>query len=147
MPGIEYKEAEFSSEEQLQSIELRRAVLRAPLGLDFTPEQLAEESSEFHLVAVEAGVVVACLVLTPMAGGEIKMRQVAVEPDRQGQGIGQELVRFSEQFAGERGFHRMVLHARDTAIPFYLKLGYQIEGEPFEEVTIPHRQMAKNLLA
>jgi len=39
----------------------------------------------------------------------------------------------------------MILSARDTAIPFYERLKYNVEGEPFEEVTIPHRLMAKNL--
>jgi len=39
----------------------------------------------------------------------------------------------------------MVLHAREAAIPFYLRLGYELEGEPFTEVGIPHRRMVKLL--
>jgi predicted GNAT family N-acyltransferase len=39
----------------------------------------------------------------------------------------------------------MVLNARDTAIPFYLHLGYELVGEPFVEVGIPHRKMRKAL--
>ena len=73
------------------------------------------------------------------------MRQVAVEPDLQGQGIGAEMVRLSEQVGSEKGFTEMILHARDTAVAFYLRLGYEIVGEPFEEVTIPHREMRKPL--
>jgi len=142
---LECKQAKFGSEEQLASIELRRRILRRPLGLDLSPEQLAAEDFEFHLVGIQDSVVVACLVLTPLEGGHIKMRQVAVEPSLQGRGLGAELVRFSEVFAKDRGFTRMVLNARDTAVPFYLKLDYEIEGEPFVEVTIPHRRMAKAL--
>jgi predicted GNAT family N-acyltransferase len=51
----------------------------------------------------------------------------------------------SEEVARQRGFDRIVLHARDTAVAFYLRLGYQLEGEPFEEVGILHRRMAKTL--
>ena len=39
----------------------------------------------------------------------------------------------------------MTLHARDTAIPFYKKLGYECVGEPFVEVTILHQAMQKRL--
>ncbi|MEA2552831.1 MAG: hypothetical protein QOJ65_1007 [Fimbriimonadaceae bacterium] len=145
MSGTELKIAEFQSAEQLASIELRRRILRTPLGLDFTAEQLAEERDELHLVAMQDQNVIACLVLTPQENQAIKMRQVAVEPAHQGQGIGRELVEFSEKVAKDKGFTRMVLHARDTAVPFYLHLDYDIEGEPFEEVTIPHRRMAKAL--
>ena len=137
--------AEFASPEQLASIELRKRVLRWPLGLDFTPEQLAAEVDEFHLVALDGDELVACLVLTPQSREVIKMRQVAVEPDWQGKGVGKQLVEFSERVSRDKGFTQMVLNARDTAVPFYLKLDYQIEGEPFEEVTIPHRRMVKEL--
>jgi predicted GNAT family N-acyltransferase len=143
--SLQYKVADFASPEQLASIELRLRVLRWPLGLDFTPEQLAAEVHEFHLVAMNGDDLIACLLLTPQGTEEIKMRQVAVEPEWQGKGVGKDLVDLSEKVAREKGYKKMILHARDTAVPFYLKLNYEIEGEPFEEVTIPHRKMAKNL--
>ena len=60
-------------------------------------------------------------------------------------GVGRAMVDASEQLAGQLGVHNMVLHARETAVPFYLQLGYQVVGEPFEEVTIPHFKMEKKL--
>jgi predicted GNAT family N-acyltransferase len=39
----------------------------------------------------------------------------------------------------------MVLHARDTAVPFYEALGYEAFDDPFVEVAIPHRKMRKAL--
>jgi predicted GNAT family N-acyltransferase len=39
----------------------------------------------------------------------------------------------------------MTLHARDTAVPFYLNLGYACVGEPFTEVGIGHQEMEKAL--
>ena len=139
------KVAEFGSPEQLESIELRKRILRWPLGLDFEPEQLAAEIRDFHLVALDEERLVACLVLSPVDKRTIKMRQVAVDNDLQGKGIGTQLVEFSERVARENGFSRMILHARDTAVPFYLRMAYEIDGEPFEEVTIPHRKMVKEL--
>ena len=142
---MEFKVAEFGSPEQLASIELRKRVLRWPLGLDFTGEELAAEMNEFHLVTLEGNNLVACLVLTPQSKKVVKMRQVAVDPDRQGEGIGKHLVKYSEEVARSEGFSTMVLHARENVVPFYLKLGYEVAGELFEEVTIPHRKMEKHL--
>jgi len=39
----------------------------------------------------------------------------------------------------------MLLHARETAVSFYTELGYEVFGEPFVEVTVPHRKMRKTL--
>jgi predicted GNAT family N-acyltransferase len=39
----------------------------------------------------------------------------------------------------------MVLHARETAVPFYNALGYNSVGAQFEEVGIPHFRMEKAL--
>lgn len=143
MDGLEFVLAEHGSAFYAQEVALRRRVLREPLGLDFTPEQLEAEKRDLHLVAVDDGRVVGCLVLTPLGGGAVQMRQVAVEPSWQGKGVGKRLVETSEALARERGYAEMVLHARETAVDFYLKQGYRVRGEPFIEVTIPHREMFK----
>jgi predicted GNAT family N-acyltransferase len=39
----------------------------------------------------------------------------------------------------------MTMHARVSATGFYEKLGYEIRGEQFDEVTIPHYIMEKVL--
>lgn len=128
------------------SIALRERVLRRPLGLYFTEAQLALEAEEFHLTAWENDQLVACLCLKPIDAFSLQMRQVAVLEDRQGQGIGQQLVAFAEDFAREHLYQKMVLHARDTAIPFYQKLAYKAVGDPFIEVTILHQAFEKELI-
>ena len=128
------------------AVALRHEVLRIPLGLAFTVDQLASEADSHHLVALdEGGRILGCLMLTPRAGGEVQMRQVAVRPDLQGTGLGRALAEEAERQGRQLGFTRMMLHARDTAVGFYERLGYAPEGEPFVEVGIAHRQMAKAL--
>ena len=131
-----------------ETVSLRYRILREPLGLGFTPEQLASESNDLHLAAYAAnldGALVGCLVLSPVDESVIKMRQVAVQETLQGRGIGTALVEQAEEEARNRGFARMVLSARDTAVLFYVRHGYEIIGEPYEEVSIPHRRMMKRL--
>jgi ribosomal protein S18 acetylase RimI-like enzyme len=98
-----------------------------------------------HLVCQSNGQVVGCLILAPLADGDIRMRQVAVAPHAQRQGVGRALARFAEDLARELGFKRIVLHAREGAMPFYEKMGYIRVGESFEEVRLPHCEMQKRL--
>ncbi|MBS1765888.1 MAG: GNAT family N-acetyltransferase [Acidobacteria bacterium] len=128
------------------AVALRHEVLRVPLGLAFSVEQLASESDSLHLAAFdEEGHILGCLMLTPREGGEVQMRQVAVKPDQQGTGLGRALVEEAERKARELGFTRMMLHARDQAIGFYERLGYAREGGLFVEVGIVHQQMVKQI--
>lgn len=127
------------------TVALRDRILRRPLGLYFNETQIAAEAEEFHLTAWEAERLVACLCLKPIDAFSLQMRQVAVLEERQGQGIGQQLIQFAEDFAREHLYQKMILHARDAAVPFYLKLGYTPVGAPFIEVTILHQAFEKTL--
>ncbi len=135
----------FGTPDYLEVVELRRRVLRIPLGLDFSPEQLAGEGKDLHLAAYEGGALAGCLMLSEHGEGVVQMRQVCVEPDRQGTGVGAALVRESEAEARRRGYRSVMLHARDLAVGFYERLGYGRVGEPFVEVSIPHQEMSKQL--
>lgn len=128
-------------------VELRRRVLRTPLGLDYTPQQLAKEQADLHIAAYLNGRLVGCGVLTAVdvSGGVGQLRQMAVDPDWQRRGIGAQIVAFAEKLAAERGYREIVLHARETARPFYERSGFVATGETFMEVTLPHRKMVKRL--
>jgi predicted GNAT family N-acyltransferase len=137
---------DFATPEYDETIRLRYKILREPLDLDFTEEQLAAEYADIHLAAyTEAWILRGCLVLTPKTEKVLKMRQVAVDSAFQKQGVGQLLVKASEDFALQNGFEMIELNARDTAIPFYEKLNYQKEGEMFKEVGIEHFKMVKSI--
>jgi predicted GNAT family N-acyltransferase len=143
--ALSLREFPFGTLEYETSVGLRYGVLRAPLGLKLGPDERREEATLIHLGAFEGERLVGCLMLHDRGDGSVRMRQVAIAMDRQRSGIGRKLVAFSETHARELGLREMILHARDTAVPFYEKLGYESFGEPFEEVTIPHRKMRKTL--
>lgn len=146
MTEIQIFKIEFGTPEYDETVRLRDEVLRKPLGLYFTAEQLAAEYDSQHLIATDlGGRLIACLILVPASESVIKMRQVAVRPDLQGRGVGTALVQAAEGLAVDGGFREMVLHARETAVEFYRKLDYRTEGDCFEEVGIPHYKMRKTL--
>ena len=133
------------SEEYWQAMVLRDKLLRAPLGLEFSEEDIAEEAQQVHVVAIEKGEIVGTLLLRSAAEGLVHMRQVAVAENRQGKGIGKDLVKFAEALMWAECGDEIFLHAREPVIPFYEALGYERVGEIFEEVGIPHLKMRKRL--
>ena len=125
---------------------LREAVLRAPLGLSLSVEDLGGESEQLHFgLFDENGGLVACVIAVPVSAGEAKIRQTAVHPRHQRQGTGRVLMRELESNLAARGFTCLSLHARSSAVDFYEKLGYRVTGDEFIEITIPHRRMEKQL--
>ena len=142
---MEMLAVKYDSEAYRETVELRDRILRKPLGLVFTPEDLAKEVDDFHLVGYVDGKLRCCLVLSPQNDDEIKMRQVAVDEHIQKNGLGTALVLFSEEFAKEKGYKTMVVNVRELAVDFYLKMDYTIIDEPFIEVGIPHRRFIKEL--
>ena len=126
-------------------VELRRQVLRIPLGLDFTPEELDKEGCDVFLVGMKEDKAVATLVLTTLEDGEVKMRQVAVADEVQGLGLGSAIVKDAERIATEAGFTKMVVSARLPAVAFYEGLGYTAVGDNYTEIGIPHQRLEKAL--
>lgn len=126
-----------------EAVQLRDQVLRQPLGLAFTDMELAAEADQLHFLGYVGHEAVACAVLQWTAPGVAKMRQVAVRADCQGLGFGRRLVKAFEAEASMRGAKEIVLHARKSAVPFYLRLGYAAVGDPFQEIGLPHQCMWK----
>lgn len=127
-----FLELTFATPDYDAAVALRYRVLREPLGLSFDPDDLAKEYNQIHLAAYDAQhQLLAYLNLTPLDDKIVKMRQVAVEPQLQGKGVGKALVNYSEQVARSKGFEKIVLHARDTAVPFYQKIGLYHRGRAF----------------
>ena len=125
---------------------LRHAVLRAPLGLDLYSENLAAERDQLHFgLFDDTNLLAACVIAVPGPPPDARIRQMAVRPDRQGQGLGRALMTALEADLRARGFRRFLLHARLSAAGFYESLGYSRTGAEFTEVGIPHVMMEKSM--
>ena len=143
---IDCKDVQHGSAEYRETVDLRERLLRKPLGLQFTATELEAEVDSYHLACYQDGTLVACVVMRPVGDGKIRMRQLIVIEHCQHQGIGTALVAHAESFVREMGFQEIVMHARETAVAFYERLGYEKEGECFIDVTISHFFMRKRLI-
>ncbi|MCE5269356.1 MAG: GNAT family N-acetyltransferase [Planctomycetaceae bacterium] len=142
---LEICEVAHGSPEYWETADLRNRVLRQPIGLKFSPEDIEAEKHYRHFACYFGDRLAACLMLDPLENGDIRMRQLAVLPELQRQGVGKSLVAHAEEWARKAGYRRMTLHARETAVTFYEALGYSRGGARFEEVTIQHWAMDKRL--
>jgi ribosomal protein S18 acetylase RimI-like enzyme len=136
---------DHGSAEYEQMVKLRDDILRKPLGLGFTREELEREKNNLHIVAYEDERMLGCCMLLEEDPETVRLRQMAVMNDLQGKGIGKALMQFAENLARDRGYKKITMHARKNALGFYEKMGYKTRGKEFEEITIPHYVMEKEL--
>jgi GNAT superfamily N-acetyltransferase len=145
LQGLDFRRVEFGSAAYQEMVALRIEILRRPLGLAHEGPDPTLEPKCIHLAAFHGDSVVGTLVLEPVDSTTLKMRQVATRGDLRRRGIASGLVGFAEGFARAAGHVRLIAHARETAVEFYRKLGYEIGDTTFLEVTLPHRHIAKKL--
>lgn len=137
---------DHGSEQYKEMVALRMDILRKPLGLSFTEEELEREKNDILIGAFEDDRLLACCILTGESPESCRLRQMAVHQKMQRNGIGGAMLHFAENVARDAGYKVLSMHARKSATGFYEKLGYQIDGDEFMEVTIPHYEMKKNLI-
>ncbi|MGV6814141.1 MAG: GNAT family N-acetyltransferase [Phycisphaerales bacterium] len=137
-----------------QEVALRTAVLLKPLGLtieDYYNISPGKEEQCEHFVATidhpqgEKVVGTAILFIDRSDPEHLsgKVQQVCVDKQLQGEGIGQRLmIAIEARGFGELELSNLYCHAQLKAMPFYKKLGWEIQGEEFDEAGIPHRLMS-----
>jgi ribosomal protein S18 acetylase RimI-like enzyme len=138
----------------LATRELRRAVLRPswPVGSAMHGD---DNPDAVHLAAFDDDdrVVGSVLVLPnpyplrPDVAGAWQLRGMATVPDLQGQGIGGQLVDAAREQIRQRGGRIVWCDARTSAVAFYIRNGFEVEGEEFlhAESGIPHYRMWRNV--
>jgi len=128
--------------------ELRWKILRAPWNQPRGSEQDELEQSSNHLMMVDdrqAVIGVGRLHFNTIS--EAQIRYMAIATEQQRKGVGTLLLRALEGKASQLGAARIVLDAREQALGFYRKYGYELEGPGHVLFnTIPHVNMSKNLV-
>jgi len=140
------KQIDHGTREYNQMVSLRLQILRQPLGLNFSLEELEKEKNDILIAAFDDDDMLGCCMLTKLNNNHtLRIRQMAVQNNLQGKGIGASLMSFVETLARDKGYRCLMMHARLTAIGFYEKFGYKVKGDQFIEVGIPHHVMEKKL--
>lgn len=133
---------------------LRREVLRVDMPratVDFDGD---DESATFHLAAVDSiGTIVGVsswmqrpLAETPEAMS-IQLRGMATKSTLQSRGVGSRLLEEGIEQARARETLWIWANARDTALNFYQRHGFQVVGDGFIEMVtgLPHHRVRRRV--
>jgi N-acetylglutamate synthase-like GNAT family acetyltransferase len=134
-----------------QEVALREDVLLRPIKYDIARYRLEfpgleEKLEHFVAVASQHGRerVIACAALLPNVPGPGtgRLTQMAVDRQRQGEGLGRRLVVAVESRAfGELGLTELFAHVQVGIKGFFESLGWEPDGPEFNEAGIPHQKM------
>ncbi len=125
---------------------LRYEVLRKPLDQPPGSERNEGDSNAHHFALYRDGKLVAVARLDEVDAQHAQTRFVAVDPTLQRQGVGMLIMDAVENAARTGGKRKMILHARDYAVNFYLKRGYTLIGESHKLFgVLQHYLMEKEL--
>jgi predicted GNAT family N-acyltransferase len=106
--------------------DMRYRILREPLGKERGSERNEGDATGIHFALYDNDKLKAIARLDNAGENSAQVRFVAVETVLQGKGYGRQIMEATEVTAKNAGSHTMILHARDYAVDFYLRLGYQM---------------------
>lgn len=126
---------------------LRWLELRSPWNQPLGAEKDNDENTSMHFAIVNSNdeCIGVCRLQTNSAV-EAQVRYMAVRKDYQKQHLGDLLLNVAEEKAKASGVDYVILHARDKAISFYERNGYNILEKSYLMFNeIQHFLMRKNL--
>lgn len=111
---------------------LRYEILRKPWGQPRGSEKDENEESSIHIIASDnKKKILGVCRLQFNSEEEAQIRFMAVDSNTQGMGVGQKMLQFAEQEAKKYGRKKVVLQARENAVEFYKRSGYQVIKKTF----------------
>lgn len=104
----------------------------------------AADATCVHALAVNRlGMPLATGRLLEPAPGVGRIGRMAVRASMRGGHVGRAVLDALLAAARQRGFHEVLLHAQQSAVGFYLRVGFVPRGEAFEEAGILHQEMVR----
>ena len=111
---------------------------KIPIGLEIDEH----EDEAIHFIAYKNKVPIGAARVRSVEN-EAKVERVCVVKELRQTGVGRDLMKAIEAYAQQQNWLPIRLHAQMEAVPFYKKLGYSVESEPFKEAGILHFAMKK----
>lgn len=132
-----------SPEERQQALAIRQRVFVEEQGVPAELELDAHDHQATHWLGWRDGQAAGTARLVRYDQERGKVGRVAVLPEWRSSGLGRELMDEIHRWVDQQPLKQIILDAQLNVIPFYEKLGYQAEGEVFEEAGILHRRMVR----
>ncbi len=124
---------------------IRIAVFQEEQGVDAALEFDGKDAISEHLIAYLNDKVVGTARIRYLDDKTAKIERLAVLSTARGQGIGKKIMENALEVIANKNIPEVVIHAQEYVKNLYKKLDFVEEGEIFEEASIPHVKMRKEL--
>jgi len=99
--------------------------LRKPLGASLKSCKDDLENKSHHVMAISNQEIIGVGRIHKVPKSIFQIRYMAVSKEERGLGIGSSIIKYLESIAINEGATKIILHAREKALPFYSKNGYK----------------------
>ncbi len=123
-----------STDEWANYFHLRWQVLRAPWNQPQGSEKDDIEflNTSFHAMALNNNSEIIGVARIHLLDSNVaQIRYMAVSDAWQGKGVGIELINYLEHIAKTKDIKKIILQARENALPFYHKQNYKVKEKTF----------------
>lgn len=124
---------------------IRKLVFQEEQGVDAALEFDGQDETSDHIVAYLDSQPVGTARIRYLDDKTAKIERLAVLPIARGKGIGKQMMEVGLDIAAKKNIQEVVIHAQQYIMGLHQKLGFEPEGEIFEEAGIPHVKMRKKL--
>lgn len=133
-------------EELLEIEKIRRVVFQVEQGVEQDLDFDGLDEICDQLIAYLKGECVGTARIRYLNEKTAKIERLAVLEMARGQGIGQKITEKALEVIASKNIPEVLINAQEYVKGLYQKLGFQQEGEVFEEAGILHVKMRKNLI-
>ena len=133
------------NEAEVDAFLVRQEVFILEQGVPAELELDELDSSAAHVLAYQDAHCIGTGRLVNLSAKQAQIGRMAVLAKFRGKGIGKQILQKLVDLAASQGAQGIILHSQVSAIPFYGKLGFQAQGDVYEEAGIPHRNMILTL--
>lgn len=144
MSNLIIKTAELPQEiPAIQAI--RRLVFQVEQGVEPVLDEDGQDETSEQLIAYLDNQPVGTARIRYLDNKTAKIERLAVLSIARGQGIGKKLMEKALDIVAKRNIKEVLIHAQEYIKGFHQQLGFEQEGEIFDEAGIAHVKMRKKL--
>lgn len=132
--------------QELPEIEsIRKAVFQVEQGVDSELDFDGKDEVSEQIIAYLDKQAVGTARIRYLNQKIAKIERLAVLSEVRGKGIGKQIMELALDLANKKNIKEVVINAQEYIIGLHQKLGFEPEGEIFEEAGIAHVKMRKKL--
>jgi predicted GNAT family N-acyltransferase len=124
---------------------IRRSVFQIEQGVAPTLDFDGQDETSEQIIAYLDNQPVGTARIRYLDNKTAKIERLAVLSTARGQKIGKKIMEKAIEVVAEKNLQEVLIHAQEYIKSLHQQLGFEQEGERFEEAGIPHVKMRKKL--